>query len=151
MRKRLSAILDDIREKGNYRTIRHIKPVSAARLIFQGKECLNLCSNSYLSLHVHPDVIEAACRATREYGAGICSSRSVSGSLDLHETLEKEISAYKGYPERAHLFQRIHGEHRDHLHAHQSGRCDLQRRTESFEPDTQHEAFPGKKGSIPAP
>jgi 8-amino-7-oxononanoate synthase len=97
MRKRLSAILDDIGQKGNYRTIRHVKPLSAARLIFQGKECLNLCSNSYLSLHLHPEVIEAACMATREYGAGICSSRSVSGSIDLHEILEKEIAQYKGY------------------------------------------------------
>jgi 8-amino-7-oxononanoate synthase len=103
MRKRLSAILDDIREKGNYRTIRHIKPLSAARLIFQGKECLNLCSNSYLSLHLHPSVVEASCNATREYGAGICSSRSVSGSIDLHEILEREIARYKGY-ERGLIF-----------------------------------------------
>ncbi len=103
MRKRLSAILDNIKEKGNYRAIRHMKPLSAARLIFQGRECLNLCSNSYLSLHVHPDVVEAACQAAREYGAGICSSRSVSGSIDLHETLEKEIARYKGY-ERGLIF-----------------------------------------------
>jgi 8-amino-7-oxononanoate synthase len=103
MRKRLSTILDNIREKGNYRSIRYIKPLSATRLVYQAKEYLNLCSNSYLSLHVHPDVIEAACKATREYGAGICSSRSVSGSIDLHETLEREIAQYKGY-ERGLIF-----------------------------------------------
>jgi 8-amino-7-oxononanoate synthase len=103
VKRRLSAILEGIREKGNYRTIRHTEPLSATRLIYQGKEYLNLCSNSYLSLHVHPHTIEAACKATREYGAGICSSRSVSGSINLHKTLEEEIARYKGY-ERGLIF-----------------------------------------------
>ena len=58
---------------------------------------MNLCSNSYLSLHAHPDVVDAAKRAADEYGAGTCSSRSVSGSIDLYERLETEIPSYKGY------------------------------------------------------
>ena len=98
MRDRIFNELEDIRKKGNYRAIRYIKPLSATRLVYEAKEYLNLCSNSYLSLHVHPEVIEAACRAAREYGAGVCSSRSVSGSIDLHATLEREIAHYKGYP-----------------------------------------------------
>jgi len=97
MRDRLSAILSKIREKGNYRTIKYLKPLSATRVVYNGKEYLNLCSNSYLSLHAHPKVIEAAKHAADEYGAGICSSRSVSGSIDLYEILEKEIALYKGY------------------------------------------------------
>ena len=97
MRDRLSSILSKIKEKGNYRTIKYLKPLSSTRITYNGKEYLNLCSNSYLSLHVHPKVIEAAKRAADEYGAGICSSRSVSGSIDLYEILEKEIAAYKGY------------------------------------------------------
>jgi len=81
MRDRIFNELEDIRKKGNYRAIRYIKPLSATRLVYEAKEYLNLCSNSYLSLHVHPEVIEAACKAAREYGAGVCSSRSVSGAL----------------------------------------------------------------------
>jgi len=97
MRDRLSSILNKITEKGNYRTIKYLRPLSATRIIYDGKEYLNLCSNSYLSLHAHPDVIEAAKQAADEYGAGICSSRSVSGSIDLYEIVENEIASYKGY------------------------------------------------------
>jgi 8-amino-7-oxononanoate synthase len=97
MRDRLSSILSKIKEKGNYRTIKYLKPLSSTRILYKGKEYLNLCSNSYLSLHSHPEVIRAAKEAADEYGAGICSSRSVSGSIDLYEILEREIAAYKGY------------------------------------------------------
>ena len=98
MRERLKANLEEIREKGNYRTIRYVKPLDGSWILYNGKKFLNLCSNSYLSLHTHPDVIRAAIDAAREYGAGTCSSRSISGSIDLYRTLEEEIAAYKGYP-----------------------------------------------------
>lgn len=97
MRERLSSILHGIKEKGNYRAVKYLKPLSTTRILYNGKEYLNLCSNSYLSLHTHPDVVDAAKRAADEYGAGTCSSRSVSGSIDLYEKLEDEIASYKGY------------------------------------------------------
>jgi 8-amino-7-oxononanoate synthase len=97
MRKRLSDDLQNIKQKGNYRIIRYIKPLSATRILYNSKEYLNLCSNSYLSLHLHPEIINSARQATEIYGSGTCSSRSVSGSIDLYEELEREIAAYKGY------------------------------------------------------
>ena len=97
MRDRLSSILSKIREKGNYRTIKYLEPLSSTRIMYNGREYLNLCSNSYLSLHTHQKVVEAAKQATDRYGAGICSSRSVSGSIDLYGILEEEIAAYKVY------------------------------------------------------
>ncbi len=98
MKAIFSPILEDIKRHGNYRTLKYLYPLSATNVLYNGKEYLNLCSNSYLSLHTHPDVISAAKRAVDTYGAGICSSRSVSGSIDLYEMLEKEIAHYKGYP-----------------------------------------------------
>ncbi len=97
MRDRLSSLLARIKEKGNYRNIKYLKPLSETRIMYNGHEYLNLCSNSYLSLHTHPEVVDSAKRAADEYGAGICSSRSVSGSIDLYEILEEEIASYKGY------------------------------------------------------
>ena len=98
MRERLRLNLDDITQKGNYRTIRYVKPLGASWILYNGKKYLNLCSNSYLSLHAHPEVIQAAVDAAREYGAGTCSSRSISGSIELYRSLEEEVAAYKGYP-----------------------------------------------------
>lgn len=57
---------------------------------------LDLASNDYLGLARHPDVIEAACRATREFGAGARASRLVSGHTILHERLERELAFFKG-------------------------------------------------------
>ncbi len=103
MKKRFSSILEEIRKKGNYRTLKYLKPLSATKVLYEGREYLNLCSNSYLSIHTHPDLIEAADKVLHEYGAGNCSSRSVSGSIDIYEILEQEIARYKGY-ERGLIF-----------------------------------------------
>jgi 8-amino-7-oxononanoate synthase len=103
MKERLRKELKEIREKGNYREIRYLKPLSASRILYNGKEMINLCSNSYLSLHNHPDVVTAAHSVIDEYGAGTCSSRSVSGSIDLYALLENDIALFKGY-EKALMF-----------------------------------------------
>lgn len=97
MKNRLAAMLKEIRGQGNYRSIRYVRPLCAATIIHDGKEYLNLCSNSYLSLHLHPAVMEAARSAVGNYGTGTCSSRSVSGSIDLYEKLEASVARYKGY------------------------------------------------------
>ena len=97
MKNTLSSLLKDIKATGNYRNIRYVRPVSGATIIHNGREYLNLCSNSYLSLHFHPAVREAAITAVKDYGTGSCSSRSVSGSIDLYKDLEADIARYKGY------------------------------------------------------
>ncbi|OPY73872.1 MAG: 8-amino-7-oxononanoate synthase [Syntrophorhabdus sp. PtaU1.Bin058] len=97
MHRRLERRLEEIRKKGNYRQLRYIKPVTSTQILYNGKIYLNLCSNSYLSLHAHPDILKAAKDVIDEYGAGTCSSRSVSGSIDLYGQLEKMIARYKGY------------------------------------------------------
>ena len=44
-----------------------------------GKALINVCSNDYLGLAHHPQVIEAARAATAEWGAGAGASRLVTG------------------------------------------------------------------------
>ncbi|MDW8001500.1 MAG: 8-amino-7-oxononanoate synthase [Deltaproteobacteria bacterium] len=97
MYDRIKSILSEIKESGNYRVLRYIKPVSATKILYNGKEYLNLCSNSYLSLHVHPVVLQAAKDALLEYGAGSCSSRSLSGSVDILRIFERDFADFKGY------------------------------------------------------
>ncbi len=103
MKERLSNNLRTIKEAGNYRELRYLKPISVSRVRYEGRDYLNLCSNSYLSLHLHPDVVRAAKDAIDEYGAGTCSSRSVSGSIDLYARLEDEVASFKRY-EKALIF-----------------------------------------------
>jgi len=97
MKRTLLKQLEEIEKGGNYRSIKYLYPLSSTRIRYNGQDMLNLCSNSYLSLHTHPDVLAAAKKAVDEYGAGACSSRSVSGSIDLYDHLEGHIAQYKGY------------------------------------------------------
>ncbi len=97
MRERAKKLLEEIRKEGNYRTIRYVKPLSETKILYNGREYLNLTSNSYLSLHFHPEIVSFAKEALSSYGVGSCSSRSLSGSLDLLRTLEREFAHFKGY------------------------------------------------------
>lgn len=66
----------------------------ALRLLPAGT--LDLAANDYLGLAQHPEVMAAACEATRLYGAGARASRLVSGHNALHAELEAALAAFKG-------------------------------------------------------
>ena len=56
---------------------------------------LDLASNDYLGLSVHPRMIEAAQMAAEKFGTGARASRLVSGHFDLIEELESELAKFK--------------------------------------------------------
>jgi glycine C-acetyltransferase len=72
-------------------------------VVLDGKKVLLLCSNNYLGLADHPNLKEAAIRAVEKYGVGSGASRLVSGTMELHLSLEERIASFKG-TERALLF-----------------------------------------------
>jgi len=56
---------------------------------------LNLASYNYLGLSYHPEVVAAAKAALDHYGCGAAGSPILSGTMDLHLTLEKELAEFK--------------------------------------------------------
>ncbi len=66
-------------------------------VIMDGKRRIMLGSNNYLSLTIHPEVIEASVNATQKYGTGCSGSRFLNGTLDLHNELERELADYLGF------------------------------------------------------
>jgi 8-amino-7-oxononanoate synthase len=58
---------------------------------------LDLAGNDYLGLSRDPRVVEGAVAAARRWGAGATGSRLVSGTTELHVTLERELAAYCGF------------------------------------------------------
>jgi 8-amino-7-oxononanoate synthase len=73
------------------------------RVRVEGRELLAFCSNDYLGLADHPDVIAALVAAAREWGVGSGASHLVSGHCSEHHALEEELAAFVGRP-RALLF-----------------------------------------------
>ena len=58
-----------------------------ARMFIGGREVDYYCGTSYFCLHGHPEVIEAACDATRQYGMGPGTLAHMQVYADLQERL----------------------------------------------------------------
>lgn len=54
-----------------------------------GSEVLNFCSNNYLGLSSHPEVIQAAKDTLDSHGFGMSSVRFICGTQDIHKELEQ--------------------------------------------------------------
>ncbi len=92
----LTQEIDGLKEQGLYNRIRTIGSPQGARLVVDGKDVLNFCSNNYLGLANHPKIVEAAREATKKYGVGPAAVRSIAGTMDLHVELEKRLARFKG-------------------------------------------------------
>jgi 8-amino-7-oxononanoate synthase len=57
---------------------------------------INFCSNDYLGLADHPEVIRAFVIAAEKYGVGSGASHLVTGHGPEHEALEAELAAFTG-------------------------------------------------------
>ena len=88
--------LDSLKQAGLYNRIRTIESPQGAWLLVDGKKVLNFCSNNYLGLANHPDIVAAAKKATDTYGVGPAAVRSIAGTMSLHVELEKRLAAFKG-------------------------------------------------------
>ena len=92
----LTQEINGLKEQGLYNNIRTIGSAQGARLIVDGRDVLNFCSNNYLGLANHPKIVEAAQEATRKYGVGPAAVRSIAGTTDLHVQLEQRLAQFKG-------------------------------------------------------
>ena len=91
----LTAILDELRAKGTHFNLRVLDDQQAPVCHYDGKEVINLASNNYLGLANHPKLIEAAIKATREYGVGSGAVRTIAGTMRIHMELEEKIARFK--------------------------------------------------------
>jgi 8-amino-7-oxononanoate synthase len=68
-----------------------------------GKTLLSFCSNDYLGLANHPEVVAAFHRGLDDYGAGSGAAHLISGHSRAHHALEEELADFVRRP-RALLF-----------------------------------------------
>ena len=82
-------------ENGLYNKIRTLSSAQGAWLQVDGNQVLNFCSNNYLGLANHPQMVKAAQEALGKYGAGPAAVRSIAGTMDIHLELEERIKKFK--------------------------------------------------------
>ncbi len=101
--KDLAAELAAREAAGLYRRRRVIDSPQGPILRSEGRELLSFCSNDYLGLANHPELIAALKRGADEYGVGSGAAHLVNGHSHAHHALEEELAAFTNRP-RALLF-----------------------------------------------
>jgi len=86
-----------------YRYRLTLESPQAPRVTVSGREYLAFCSNDYLGLANHPELIAAVCEGARQYGVGAGASHLVSGHSRAHHLLEDALASFTRHP-RALLF-----------------------------------------------
>ena len=101
--ERLSEALARREQAGLYRHRLTLDSAQGPVIQLAGRDYLNFCSNDYLGLAAHPDVIQAFRQAAVTYGVGSGASHLVCGHSAPHHQLEEALAEFTGRP-RALLF-----------------------------------------------
>ena len=88
--------INNLKKKGLYRELRTVEGEQDSSVLINGKRVLMFSSNNYLGLANHPGIKKASMDAALYYGTGSGGSRLISGSMEVHRTLEKELALFKG-------------------------------------------------------
>jgi glycine C-acetyltransferase/8-amino-7-oxononanoate synthase len=88
--------LDELAEAGLLRRPVTVEGAQSPHVRVNGADYVCFCSNNYLGLAHHPELIEAAKAAADEYGTGSGASRLVSGTMTIHRELEDAVARFKG-------------------------------------------------------
>lgn len=97
----LNQKLDQLKESGAYRyflevnkSAQHFPNFYYANEQGQQHAAVNWCSNDYLSMSTHEDVIAKHGFVTHRSGTGSGGTRNISGTTNHHKELEKTLSAW---------------------------------------------------------
>ena len=99
----LTRNLEKRKDAGLYRHRKTSNSPQGVRVVFDGIEYLSFCSNDYLGLATHPELINALCDCASGWGVGAGASHLLGGHSEPHEDLEQQLAQFMG-AERALLF-----------------------------------------------
>lgn len=97
----IAAEISSLREAGLFKTERPLLTPQAGRIEARANGAtswfVNLCSNNYLGLSNHPEIVSAAVEGLGRWGFGMSSVRFICGTQDVHKELEARIAGFLGY------------------------------------------------------
>ncbi len=88
--------LAELKSKGLYNEINILDGANGPVIEIGGKKFINLSSNNYLGLATDKRLIDKAVEATVRFGVGAGAVRTINGTLQVHDELEKRIARFKG-------------------------------------------------------
>jgi 8-amino-7-oxononanoate synthase len=103
LQQALAAELKELEFRGLKRQRRLLETPQGGRVTVDGREYTAFCSNDYLGLAAHPELIEAAREGAARFGVGAGASHLLLGHSTAHHELEQRLAAFAGLP-RALLF-----------------------------------------------
>ncbi|MEE8207334.1 MAG: 8-amino-7-oxononanoate synthase [Nitrosomonadaceae bacterium] len=95
--------LHNRKSNGLYRHRLTLEGPQGTHVSIAGRKYLSFCSNDYLGLANHPELIEAVCEGAIRYGVGAGASHLIVGHHSSHHRLEEVLAYFTGFP-RALLF-----------------------------------------------
>jgi len=90
--QRLSTELDELRRLGLFRQMRTASAAAGRMVRIGGREKLVFCSNNYLGLATHRQIIQAVQAGLDRWGFGAGSSRLICGNTEIHERLQTRLA-----------------------------------------------------------
>lgn len=94
--------IGQIRNAGIFKEERFIHSAQAADIEVEfpsgssTKKVINMCSNNYLGMSSHPEVLKAAHEGLETRGYGMSSVRFICGTQDIHRELERKVTKFLG-------------------------------------------------------
>jgi 8-amino-7-oxononanoate synthase len=93
--------LDELEAAGLLRHPPQISGAQGPEVEIDGRSVLCFCSNNYLGLANHPDLVAASNAASYDEGVGAAASRLITGTMDAHRAAEQAYAEFVGMPDAA--------------------------------------------------
>ncbi len=95
----LEDVLDDelrqLTAAGLRRSLKAVRQRRAGTVLIDGEHIADFASNDYLGLAADPRLARAAAAVLESEGTGAGAARLISGNHPVHESLERELAAFK--------------------------------------------------------
>lgn len=90
--------LEKLKQEGLLRQRKIVQSPQSSSLVFDGKSYLSFCSNDYLGLANHPELIKTVQQSVTTFGVGGGASHLVCGHASPHEEGERVLAEFVGLP-----------------------------------------------------